>query len=182
MTAFLSASVSFCCGVETDHRVVSREEWLKARTELLAKEKEFTRAGEAMNQAQRDLPWVEVTDRYEFEGAKGRETLSDGADAPLREPAELVEVAEGVEKRRRPRVAAACGVTGLYQPDGRASGVSFARVLAEYARSYFNTARPHQGIGQRTPVASDPVRAAFAGSLTALPVLGGLHHDYCAAA
>jgi transposase InsO family protein len=55
-------------------------------------------------------------------------------------------------------------------------------VLGEYARSYFNAARPHQGIGQRIPVASEHVRAPFAGSVTATPVLGGLHHDYRAAA
>jgi transposase InsO family protein len=55
-------------------------------------------------------------------------------------------------------------------------------VLGEYARSYFNTARPHQGIGQRTPVPSERVRASFAGSVTAIPVLGGLHHEYRAAA
>jgi putative transposase len=56
------------------------------------------------------------------------------------------------------------------------------RVLDEYALNYFNTARPHQGIGQRSPVASEHVRAPFAGSVTAMPVLGGLHHDYRAAA
>jgi transposase InsO family protein len=33
------------------------------------------------------------------------------------------------------------------------------RVLGEYARSYFNAARPHQGLGQRIPVASEHVRA-----------------------
>ncbi len=31
-------------------------------------------------------------------------------------------------------------------------------VLAEYALSYFNAARPHQGIGQRIPVPGEPVR------------------------
>jgi putative transposase len=57
-------------------------------------------------------------------------------------------------------------------------------VLAEYALNYFNTARPHQGIGQRIPVSGERqrTRARFAGSITAFPVLGGLHHDYRAAA
>ncbi len=55
-------------------------------------------------------------------------------------------------------------------------------VLAEYALGYFNTARPHQGIGQRTTVPSEHVRASFAGSVIAVPVLGGLHHAYRAAA
>ena len=55
-------------------------------------------------------------------------------------------------------------------------------VLAEYALSYFNTARPHQGIGQQVPVAGERGRARFAGSVMAIPVLGGLHHNYRAAA
>jgi putative transposase len=58
----------------------------------------------------------------------------------------------------------------------------FRNILAEYALSYFNTARPHQGIGQRTPVPYECVRPSYAGSVTAVPVLGGLHHDYRAAA
>jgi Integrase core domain len=56
------------------------------------------------------------------------------------------------------------------------------RVLTEYALNYFNMARPHQGIGQRIPVPGDRVRASRPGSVTPLPVLGGLHHDYRAAA
>ena len=55
-------------------------------------------------------------------------------------------------------------------------------VLADYALSYFNTARPHQGIGQRIPVSGERLRARFTGSVTAIPVLGGLHNDYRAAA
>jgi transposase InsO family protein len=55
-------------------------------------------------------------------------------------------------------------------------------LLAEYALRYFNTVRPHQGIGQRVPVSGDPGRARFAGSVTAIPVLGGLHNDYRVAA
>jgi hypothetical protein len=55
-------------------------------------------------------------------------------------------------------------------------------VLAEYALSYFNRSRPHQGIGQRIPVPTDHSPAQFAGSVTAVPVLGGLHHQYCIAA
>jgi hypothetical protein len=55
-------------------------------------------------------------------------------------------------------------------------------VLDDYALSYFNTARPHQGIDQRIPVSGERFRARFTGSVTAIPVLGGLHHDYRAAA
>jgi hypothetical protein len=55
-------------------------------------------------------------------------------------------------------------------------------VLAEYALSYFNAARPHQGIGQRIPVPGEHVPVRLAGPLTARPVLGGLYHDYRAVA
>ena len=57
------------------------------------------------------------------------------------------------------------------------------RVLEEFALTYFNKARPHQGIGQRIPAgggvgpSSEPP-----GKVVALPVLGGLHHDYRRAA
>src|SRR3954462_11052698 len=57
--------------------VVTREEWLKARTELLAKEKEQTRARDALNVERRELPMVEVTEDYEYEGPEGKVTLLD---------------------------------------------------------------------------------------------------------
>ena len=49
----------------------------------------------------------------------------------------------------------------------------------QYVR-YFNKARPHQGIGQRIP--DGPVKDNHAGKVIAIPVLGGLHHDYRRAA
>jgi putative transposase len=52
------------------------------------------------------------------------------------------------------------------------------QVLDEYALSYFNTSRPHQGIGQRLPLPGDRGQAQVAGTVTAIPVLSGLHHDY----
>jgi putative transposase len=53
------------------------------------------------------------------------------------------------------------------------------RVLNAYV-SYFNQARPHQGIGQQIPDTSGSSRAtAQAGTkVVAVPVLAGLHHDY----
>ena len=53
------------------------------------------------------------------------------------------------------------------------------RVLNEYV-AYFNQARPHQGIQQQIPVAcglSRPSQHA-ADKVIAVPILGGLHHDY----
>ena len=49
-------------------QVVSHEEWLAARTELLAKEKEVTRAEDAVDAARRALPVTEVTKAYTFAG------------------------------------------------------------------------------------------------------------------
>ena len=60
-----------------DHDVVSRERWLEARRKLLAKEKELTRARDALSAERRRLPWVKVEKPYVFDGPKGRETLSD---------------------------------------------------------------------------------------------------------
>ena len=60
-----------------EHQVVSRADWLAARKELLAEEKEFTRRRDALSAARRELPWVKVAKTYEFEGPGGRETLAD---------------------------------------------------------------------------------------------------------
>jgi transposase InsO family protein len=53
------------------------------------------------------------------------------------------------------------------------------RILSEYV-GYFNGARPHQGIGQRTPLPPTPViRASHRNEdVIAVSVLGGLHHEY----
>jgi transposase InsO family protein len=55
-------------------------------------------------------------------------------------------------------------------------------VLNEYSFQYFNTVRPHQGIGQRVPVAAPTTKFAEGGTVRSLPVLAGLHHDYQVAA
>ena len=59
------------------HKVVGREEWLTARLEHLAKEKEFTRARDALSRARRELPWVKVEKDYVFDSPGGKESLSD---------------------------------------------------------------------------------------------------------
>src|ERR687892_1681966 len=58
-------------------KVVSQDEWLAARKELLAKEKELTRYRDALSAERRALPWVEVEKNYVFEGPNGRRTLGD---------------------------------------------------------------------------------------------------------
>jgi predicted dithiol-disulfide oxidoreductase (DUF899 family) len=58
-------------------KTVSRDEWLAARKALLAKEKELTRARDALNAERRRLPMVEITKPYLFTGADGEASLLD---------------------------------------------------------------------------------------------------------
>ena len=60
----------------TDHRVGTREEWLAARTELLAREKELTRQSDELARVRRALPWVAIEKRYEFQTNDGAKTLA----------------------------------------------------------------------------------------------------------
>ena len=60
-----------------DHPVVSREEWLAARTVFLEKEKEFTRLRDDLSRQRRDLPWVKVEKAYAFDGPDGKQTLGE---------------------------------------------------------------------------------------------------------
>jgi predicted dithiol-disulfide oxidoreductase (DUF899 family) len=57
--------------------IATRDEWLAARKELLAKEKELTRQRDALNTERRNLPMVEVTKDYVFEGPAGPAQLAD---------------------------------------------------------------------------------------------------------
>ncbi|GII86074.1 hypothetical protein Ssi03_40640 [Sphaerisporangium siamense] len=57
--------------------IVSRAEWLAARRELLAQEKELTRARDAVTVRRRALPMVEVDKDYVFDGPDGKARLID---------------------------------------------------------------------------------------------------------
>jgi predicted dithiol-disulfide oxidoreductase (DUF899 family) len=59
------------------HKVVSSDEWLEARKQLLTKEKEFTRLRDQLSRQRRDLPWEAVTKQYVFEGPNGKTTLAE---------------------------------------------------------------------------------------------------------
>ena len=61
-------------------RIVSRAEWLAARKQLLAREKELTRHRDEVNAERRQLPMVEITKDYVFEGPEkaGLVDLFDG--------------------------------------------------------------------------------------------------------
>jgi predicted dithiol-disulfide oxidoreductase (DUF899 family) len=58
-------------------RIASRDEWRAARLELLKKEKELTRARDALNVERRELPMVEIEKQYVFDGPAGKVTLAD---------------------------------------------------------------------------------------------------------
>jgi predicted dithiol-disulfide oxidoreductase (DUF899 family) len=60
-----------------EHRVVSREDWLAARRQLLGKEKEFTRRRDRLSAERHELPWVKVEKEYVFDTPDGKETLAD---------------------------------------------------------------------------------------------------------
>src|SRR5207247_1404204 len=60
----------------TEHTVGTREEWLAARKELLAREKAHTRQGDELARQRRELPWVRVEKEYEFETDEGKKTLT----------------------------------------------------------------------------------------------------------
>jgi predicted dithiol-disulfide oxidoreductase (DUF899 family) len=58
-------------------KVVAHDEWLEARKELLAKEKELTRLRDALSRERRELPWEAVDKEYPFEGPNGKESLAE---------------------------------------------------------------------------------------------------------
>ena len=58
-------------------KIVSQAEWDVARRALLEKEKAATRARDALNIERRELPMVEITKDYAFEGPEGTVSLLD---------------------------------------------------------------------------------------------------------
>jgi len=59
------------------HKIVSRQEWIEARKALMAREKELTRARDALSEDRRNMPWVEVDKDYVFDGPHGNLSLAD---------------------------------------------------------------------------------------------------------
>src|SRR5688500_12640700 len=57
--------------------VVSPQDWEVARQELLVKEKELTRARDALAAERRRMPWMAVEKEYAFEGPDGPASLLD---------------------------------------------------------------------------------------------------------
>jgi predicted dithiol-disulfide oxidoreductase (DUF899 family) len=57
--------------------IVSAAEWDAARRRLLVREKELTRARDAMAAQRRRMPWLAVDKEYAFDGPEGRVSLPD---------------------------------------------------------------------------------------------------------
>lgn len=57
--------------------VASREDWLKARMELLAVEKAFTEKRDALSAMRRKMPWVKIDTGYVFDGPEGHVSLDE---------------------------------------------------------------------------------------------------------
>ena len=57
--------------------IVTAQEWEAAREQLLVKEKELTRARDALAAQRRRMPWLAVEKDYAFEGPKGQASLLD---------------------------------------------------------------------------------------------------------
>ena len=55
--------------------IVSAEEWDVAREQLLVKEKELTRARDALAAERRRMPWLAVEKEYKFDGPDGAASL-----------------------------------------------------------------------------------------------------------
>jgi len=60
-----------------NHPVVAHEEWIEARKQLLAKEKEATRVRDEVSRLRRELPWEKVEKNYRFDGPDGEQSLAD---------------------------------------------------------------------------------------------------------
>ena len=60
-----------------NRNIVSRDEWLEARRELLEEEKQFTRLRDQLSLKRRKLPWVKVDTEYLFDGPGRKQNLSD---------------------------------------------------------------------------------------------------------
>ena len=61
----------------TAHMTGTREEWLAARLDLLAAEKDLTRRNDQLALRRQELPWVRIDKEYRFETDDGSASLAD---------------------------------------------------------------------------------------------------------
>ncbi len=58
-------------------KVVTHEDWIKARIELLAEEKAFTRERDALTRRRMAMPWERVEKNYVFDTPEGQRKLAE---------------------------------------------------------------------------------------------------------
>jgi predicted dithiol-disulfide oxidoreductase (DUF899 family) len=63
--------------IATAHPTGTREQWLKARLDLLKAEKELTRMGDELARQRKALPWVRVDKEYRFGTCDGEKSLAE---------------------------------------------------------------------------------------------------------
>ena len=78
----------------TTQLVGTREEWLTARLELLAAEKEHTRRSDELAQRRRELPWVRIDKEYRFDTDEGSATLAEAVRRMTSVPAARIGLAD----------------------------------------------------------------------------------------
>ena len=61
----------------TTHKTGTREEWLRARLELLKEEKALTHRGDQVAKLRQELPWVSIDKQYHFDTDEGSASLAD---------------------------------------------------------------------------------------------------------
>ena len=59
------------------NQVVNKENWTRARLELLEQEKQLTRLRDAVSRQRQQMPWQLVKTDYAFEGPEGSRALSE---------------------------------------------------------------------------------------------------------
>src|SRR5580704_11569622 len=60
-----------------NQKVVTRDKWIAARKELLAKEKSLTRQRDALAEERLQFPWLKVEKNYVFDTPVGKKSLAD---------------------------------------------------------------------------------------------------------
>ena len=61
----------------TTHKTGTRDQWLKARIELLKSEKELTHRSDEVARQRQELPWVPINKGYRFDTDEGSASLAD---------------------------------------------------------------------------------------------------------
>jgi len=72
-----NATTSEPQNLQPEHNIVSQEEWIAARKELLKKEKESVRFLDQLSVERGQLPWVKVDKNYVFDTPGGKVALAD---------------------------------------------------------------------------------------------------------